>query len=920
MPGNPPAGLCNRSLPPARLLQEAAATIVAEQQARLPDLRGVVVVLPHRHAASPFAAALHAAAGRQPLLLPRLFTLRDLAAAVPLEQPPFAEAVRLAELYAALRSRKWFPDNELWGVAGELVTLIDELTRHRITLPHTLAEFTRQLEAAYRTRGEALNFEARVVHELWHAASAGGDGRLDAESRYQLQLARIAREAALPLYALALPQLAPAEAAFLVEYAKRAPVTAFVAGDGEQGSCAALLRAVWPLPGEQAPALRERALGFAAAAPASPLAPRLRLFAAASLEQEAQAIDVAIREWLVAGKKNIAVVVLDRLVARRARALLERAGVMVEDEGGWAFSTTSASTVLGRWLDAVASDYYYQDLLDLLKSPFVLSDWPPARRKRAVHEFERAVRAKSVVQGLARYQSLPGDMADAQTAADVAQILGRLKQADEALGRQRRTLGEWLAAMLAGLRLLGAEGGLARDSAGSELLALIVRRAAELETSGVRFALREWRAWLNRELEGETYRDPTLSSPVVFTSLAQSRLRDFEGVIVAGADARHLPAHSRAGAFLNEPVRAELKLPTARERAEREREDLVLLLAAAPTVLVTWQAEKDAEPNLLSPFFARLQTFHELAYHDDLADRELVARIARARIVPEGSAAAALPQTAPPAPSATAALVPRKISASGYASLVACPYQFFARHVLRLNELDEVSEALEKRDFGLLVHDILARFHTRHPRVAGKDRAALAADLEAISEAVFAPALAINYLSRGWLVQWRVLIPHYLDWQAERECRGWRWHAGEDMRERAVTLEDGRQVVLRGRLDRVDTRDDGSMAVLDYKTQSERVLKEKLASAGEDVQLPCYLLLIDRPQAQAAYLSFDRNGVHEIALQEDAAALAEATLARLREMFDALYRRAQLRAQGVESVCAWCEMKGLCRRQYWERR
>ena len=49
---------------------------------------------------------------------------------------------------------------------------------------------------------------------------------------------------------------------------------------------------------------------------------------------------------------------------------------------------------------------------------------------------------------------------------------------------------------------------------------------------------------------------------------------------------------------------------------------------------------------------------------------------------------------------------------------MACPYQFFARHALHLNELDEVTQALEKRDYGEYVHDILHRFHGRYPVVS----------------------------------------------------------------------------------------------------------------------------------------------------------------------------------------------------------
>ena len=95
-------------------------------------------------------------------------------------------------------------------------------------------------------------------------------------------------------------------------------------------------------------------------------------------------MDFTVREWLLAGRKKFAIVVHDRVVARRARALLERAQVLVRDEAGWTFSTTSAATVIGRWLDVAGGDCYYRDLLDLMKSPFVFHDWAPELRRAAV--------------------------------------------------------------------------------------------------------------------------------------------------------------------------------------------------------------------------------------------------------------------------------------------------------------------------------------------------------------------------------------------------------------------------------------------------------------------------------------------------------------------------------------------------------
>ncbi|WP_410925072.1 hypothetical protein, partial [Pseudomonas aeruginosa] len=52
-----------------------------------------------------------------------------------------------------------------------------------------------------------------------------------------------------------------------------------------------------------------------------------------------------------------------------------------------------------------------------------------------------------------------------------------------------------------------------------------------------------------------------------------------------------------------------------------------------------------------------------------------------------------------PAPAAPT-LVPSTLSAAAYNSLRRCPYQFFVGRMLRLGELEEVSDELEKRDIG----------------------------------------------------------------------------------------------------------------------------------------------------------------------------------------------------------------------------
>ncbi|MCE5181160.1 MAG: PD-(D/E)XK nuclease family protein [Betaproteobacteria bacterium] len=894
------------------LLHAAAREIVALERARLPDMSRLIILLPNFHAADALGAALCSVAGRA-LLLPRMITLTEWAAATPLDRPVTPDSCRAALLYQALRSRNWFADADLWHISRELLSLFDDIARQGASLPASYAEFVAWLEDAYQARaGTPLQFEARLVHELWYAMSRNGDDSVDAIAAYHLRLGRLADDACAPLYAVGLSGLTPMEQDFFRRYAERQPVKLFGCDESfPANEIGALLKTAWQLPDsaaeKTAPSLRERAADFDRSHPASPLNSTLSLFPAHSLEQEAAALSETIRDWLRQGKTAIAVIVQDRLVARRARALLERSQILVADETGWTFSTVAASAVVMRWLDAMASRFHHLDLLDLLKSPLIFSDWDAATRKRAVYRLEQLVRRHSVVSGLHHYRNL----ARREDEVEVLDLLARLEQAQAGFGGRKRPLSAWLASLLEALDVLGLRQGLAQDLAGEQLLRLLARLQKELGSDQGVFSLSEWRRWLDGQLEAATFRDTGISSPVVFTHLGATRLRRFDGVIVAGGDAAHFPGQGRESAFFNQSVRVQLGLPTFEQELRLTMLDFAALLASCGAMLVTWQAQKNAEPNLASPWIERLEAFHELAYGAALP-RLSIEAMAEEHGVPHSPP----PTSRPILPHE---LIPPVISASGYNSLMACPYQFYARHALHLNEMDEVQQALEKKDYGEHVHAILHAFHRRYPVIGGQQRAELEQALRDLSRDEFKQALEADYLARAWALRWEMCIPAYLDWQVAREREGWRWHEGELKRTLELALDEGRNLTLKGRIDRVDTRsDDGEVAfaVLDYKTQSRAGLQKKLKEPGEDVQLPVYALLLADAVVEAAFVPVDEEAEIKAVPQDEIYALSQAVELRLRELFNALYCAAPLPAHGSEQACDWCEMSGLCRKDY----
>lgn len=892
-------------------LAAAARILLADHADALPDLTGLIVLLPSLHTVAPFARALARAAGRPALLLPQLTTLPQLAATVALPQPIVADSARQSLVYAALREKDWLREGDRWAVAGELVGLFDELTLHQVALPAEPGEFAARLAEAYGSRSaQPLQFEARLVHELWFAMHGILGDRADRARAYQLRLGQLAAQAARPLYAIGLAELAPSEIEFFLRYAERQRVAllqpAPLAADGDAMS--QVLATSWRasdigLP-QRAAQLRERL-------PHSPLGARLRLFPAHSLEQEARAAETQIRRWLAQGRRSIAVVAQDRLAARRVRALLERAQVLVEDETGWTLSTAAASSVVMRWLDLLAGDFFHQDLLDFLKSPLVFADWAPAERKEAVYELEQLIREKSIVSGLIHYRTA----AHAQ-GARCAALLERLHEARRLWPRRALGLRAWLDILQRTLDGLGITGALQSDLAGAQLLATLAALGEELGEETAQFQLGEWRQWLDHQLETATFRDTGIVSPVVFTHLPATRLRRFDGVVLLGCDAEKLPSRGSDGLFFNQSVRAQLGLPLREARTRIELEDVAALLAGCGDILVTWQRMADGEEQLISPWFDLLQTLHQLAYQDDLLDTELAALASVAGIAPE--TAFPVPATAQPAPALPPPRVPDTISASGYNSLLACPYQYYARHVLKLNDVDEVQVEMEKRDFGELVHRILLEFHRTHPVFDGTDDAALARSLRDISQRVFEPMLRLNYLSHAWALRWDALVPEYIAWQREREQAGWRWHSGETARRIALPLPNGGSLNLRGTLDRVDRAGD-RLAVLDYKTRSVTALRTQLKVPGEDVQLPVYALLAEGAVSEACYVSLDKDEVRAVPLQAELDALARDVAGRLADIFAALHAGAALPAQGTDETCGWCEMRGLCRRDYWRK-
>ena len=870
----------------------------------------------------------------------------------PARELVLADALRkAASLYTA---------TDPWQLAGQLLTLFDELTRHAVDIPEDFEPFHTCLKNSYAAPAPSpsLQQEASMLHTLWHAwrQQLAAEELLDPAMARRRHLAHhLQHPGKQQLWLIGYTDFTPAERHWLrtllesgrahlllhgearhkgfhpdrplTELLEQLGIEPPPPADGPRSDLDQLIDALFDTGPDH---LQQRAQDYAGRHPQDTGGQRLKTFRASDPEQEAQAVALQVRRWLLDDIRPIAIVTEDRRLARRVRAILESSNIELDDRGGWALSTTSAAATLERWLETVEEDFACGPLLDVLKSPFVCFGERDAHLAQVRRLEQDIILHENIARGMARYrhhldrrsERLP-DWSERMRLA-VHRMLNLIDHAASPLLpllEGARPAGEYLAALQESLQEIGAAQCFANDRAGQRLLDVLETLQQAATHSDVMLQWPEFRNWLGRNLEHASFQPASCASPVRLLTLEQSRLQRFAATIVAGCSQEHLPGSPPGLAFFNQRVRSALGLPTWSQQLALKLHHFCHVLHSAERVLLTSHRERDGEPVSTSPWLELLEVFQQNAYRSDLEDTGLGWLLRQAQAFPASPDTAALPcpQTQP-APYADAAIQPDTWSVYTHQRLIDCPYRFFAADALGLKPQDEIREALSKSDYGSLVHRIVQAFHSNVERLpgpwsgpldeSGRDRAARL--LEKISQAVFNEAVADNFQARSWLRQWQKVLPDYLEWEIRRQHE-WPQRRVEVTAERAFSP----QLCMRGRIDRIEQAD-GATAIVDYKTGKPPATDDVLS--GEAVQLPSYALLLDQPVARLEYLEFgkDRAKLQTCAEGEALQQLLPAVKQRLQQLDTALQQDAALPAWGDAKVCGYCEFTGICRRDMWE--
>jgi ATP-dependent helicase/nuclease subunit B len=679
-----------------------------------------------------------------------------------------------------------------------------------------------------------------------------------------------------------------------------------------------------------------------------------RLIAAKRFEELAWAAAKTVEQHLIDGKTQLALVAQDRLVARRARALLSRLGpaLNIRDETGWKLSTTRAAAALNSWLELIKAPKdgpSAKTLLEFLQNPFLDLEKILNRDTEAciglIAELEDILVGSKAESGWKTFHlAIEGAQNNAAKSSGAlpSPALFALLQ----FVRERHH--EWLtlkvdctkayAQLQANLQATGMAQNLEKDSAGKQLLEVLKTfDLGKAQYQGISIRLSEWLSLLKTVIEEASYQEAGKEAHATLSilPLSSTRLRDFEAVVVVGCDEQQLPAYSEPPLFFSDALNQLLKTSTIAMQFVQQARDLSQLLVSCTNVDLLWQSKSNnGEPLRPSAWIQRLQNQVEWeAISTQLSKRTFAA-------APMKMAVAHFEEDLP---------MPLSMSPSAYKALRDCPYRYYVRSLLGLRKNKEFDEGFDASLAGQTLHKLLKRFYQalktqEHINPVLKTnleqrRSWMEQNLNACSEQEFAALIEGDARVMGALRDWQKQIPSFVDWQLQREQTGWQYFDGEVKVGFDLPFKDAdgnsKRIRIEGFADRYDINVENNhiASVIDYKNQRFERVKVRAEHILDDPQLLIYARAANEGQDSHQLTGHEVQQAEWVALKADITK-GERKALRSQEVVDMpkmmqqfseqmtedveqLWAKKPMQAFAPEGVCQYCEARGICRKGIW---
>ena len=581
----------------------------------------------------------------------------------------------------------------------------------------------------------------------------------------------------------------------------------------------------------------------------------LTVIEAANAEEEALAIAISLREAIETPAKTAALVTPDRALARRVLAALERWNVAVEDSAGEELADTPAGLFARLAAEAALDGVTPVALLALLKHPLLRLGAAAGAHARAIAGLEKVVlrgsRPRPGTAGLAHALTVfhtelaklrrgqPSDLHPSDPRADLtdaqlreaAALLARLAPALAPLEGQARAPFAKIAALHRSVvAALSADAtgvpAAFRGRDGVALASAFEEIAANASHADFAVEAVDYADLFRTAICDRVVRRPPLSGVRLHIyGPLEARLQSADRMVLGALIEGTWPPEIASDPWLSRPMRHALGLDLPERRISLSAHDFAQALGASEVILA-YPAKLAGTPSVPSRFVQRLA-----AVAGEQRWKGVCARGARylawARALDRP---AEVKRVEKPMPKPPRAARPTGLSVTDIENWLRDPYTIYAKHILKLRELDAVDLPPGAADRGIVIHAALSDFTKTFAAALPADPAAALID---IGRKHFAALEDYPEARAFWWPRFRRIARWFAGWEKGRRASLAALTAEVQGR---IEISLGERVfTLRARADRIERLAGGRYAILDYKTG--QVPSEKQVRIGVSPQL-----------------------------------------------------------------------------------
>ncbi len=305
----------------------------------------------------------------------------------------------------------------------------------------------------------------------------------------------------------------------------------------------------------------------------------------------------------------------------------------------------------------------------------------------------------------------------------------------------------------------------------------------------------------------------------------EARLQSVDRVVVGGLVEGVWPPEMRSDPWLSRPMRHALGLDLPERRMSLSAHDFAQALGAHEVILA-YPTKLAGAPTVISRFVQRLAAVAG-EEHWTLARARGTKYLAWARALDRPAEVKRIEKPAPKPPRAAR---PSALSVTDIENWLRDPYTIYAKHILKLRELDPIDLPPGAADRGIVIHAALSDFTKAFATGLPADPAGALIEIGAKH---FATLEDYPEARAFWWPRFRRIARWFAGWETLR--RGSVAALAAEVSGKIDIPLGERVFTLRARADRIERLAGGGYAILDYKTG--QVPSEKQVRIGVSPQL-----------------------------------------------------------------------------------